>query len=159
MRALRVIALALALLAAPCLAMGQSIPGATLTQQSPTRLDAYSVTQTATGAGNTSVLATVPGVAGMSFYIGSVDITTAANAAVTAAAGPQPVCTTTNLPTPLIWWGDNGTYTTGQQKIAVALSFPGGLKTATPGTAFTITCAGGQSTYNVRINVTGWYAP
>lgn len=153
--ALLVIALALT---TPTLGQAQSIPGGTLTQQSPTRLDACNVTATATGVANTTVTVTVPAVGSLSFYICTVEIVTAANAAVTAAAGPAPICTSTNLSTPLIWWGDNGTYTTGQQKIATNTTFgPGGLKTSQPGVAFTIACAGGQATYNVRINVSGWY--
>jgi hypothetical protein len=135
----------------------QPVPGSTPVQSYQ---PFYSCDQTftATGVANTTVTLTAAAQSGMSFYLCSVDINTIANAAVTAAAGPAEVCATTNLINNLTWWGDNGTYTTGQLKPVIALAFgvvP--VKTLQPGVAFTIACTGGQSTYNVRVNVTGFY--
>jgi len=120
---------------------------------------ACNVTQTATGAANTAVTVTVPaGGSLMFFYVCSIDISMVANAAVTGAAGPAPIFTTTNLQNNLVWWGDNSSLTIGQQKQVVALSYvPFGLKTALSNTAFTIVTSAGQATQNVRINVTGFY--
>lgn len=154
-RTLAILALILAL---PCAAFAQGpAPGATPVQAYQ---PFYSCDQafTATGVANTTVTLTAPAQSGKVFYFCSIDINTIANAAVTAAAGPALVCATTNMINNMTWWGDNGTYTTGQLKPAVALSFgvvP--LKSLVPSTATTIVCTGGQSTYNVRVNVTGFY--
>lgn len=132
--------------------------GATLVQQGPPLYGPCNQTQTATGAANTAVTATVTPPSGQYFFICTIDIVEAANAAVTAAAGPAPIFTTTGLPTNLVWWGNNGTQTTGQSTPVVTLNFlPLGLRTASAGTAFTIVTSAGQSTDSVRINVTGWF--
>lgn len=154
-RTLAILALILAL---PCAALAQGpAPGATPVQAYQ---PFYSCDQsfTATGVANTTVTVTAPAQSGKVFYFCTVDIATVANAAVTGAAGPAEVCTTTNLINNLTWWGDNSTYLTGQLKQVVALTFgvvP--LKSLVPSTATTIACSGGQSTYNVRINLTGFY--
>src|SRR4051812_18079947 len=119
--------LAVFVLATP--AFAQSTPG-TLTQQSPTRLDSCNVQVTATGAANTAVTATVPGVSGQYFYVCSVAIYEVANGAVTGAAGPAPIFTTTNLPTNLVYWGDNSTQATGWQKQVASEMYPLTVKTA-----------------------------
>ena len=115
---------------------------------------------TATGAGNTTVtLTSGTPPAGTVFYVCTLDITEIANAAVTGAAGPAEVCTTTNLINNMTWWGENGTLTTGQMKPLIVQNWlPLALKSVTPGTAFTVACSGGQSTYNVRANMTGFFA-
>lgn len=134
------------------------VPG-TITQESPTSLRAPVFTTTATGAANTAVTVTAPGQSGLYFYLCGVYIATANNAAVTAAAGPAPIFTTTNLPTNLVWWGNNGIATTGLLQVVTDAQLPVCLKTAAPGTAFTIVTSAGQSTMNARINITGYYAP
>jgi hypothetical protein len=112
---------------------------------------------TATGAGNTAVTATLnPG--SLSCYICSVHVVEVANAAVTGAGGPAPIFTTTGLATNLVWWGDNSSLTTGQQKLVVDEVYPWFLKTA-PGVPFAVVTSAGQSTQSVRIDVTGFFAP
>lgn len=137
----------------------QYVPGTT-TVQSVQPLYACDQTATATGAANTAVTLTLTPPAGRYVYLCHVDIAVAANAAVTGAAGPAPVFTTTNLPTNLVWWGTNETLGTGAMRPVVAIPFgvvP--LKSATAGTAFTIVTSGGQSTENVRINASAFFAP
>jgi hypothetical protein len=137
----------------------QIVPGTTPVQ-SVQPLYVCNQTATATGAANTSVTATLTPPAGQYVYLCHVDISVAANAAVTGAAGPAPIFTTTNLPTNLVWWGTNETLTTGAMRPVLALPFgvvP--LKSATAGTAFTIVTSAGQSTMNVRINVSAFFAP
>lgn len=149
---------AVLLLAVPIFAQVQA-PGATYTQAAQP-LYACTQTATATGAANTAVTATLTPPAGWYVYLCHIDIVEVANAAVTGAAGPAPVFTTTNLPTNLVWWGDNSTLTTGQMK--PVLTLPVGvvpIKSATAGTAFTIVTSGGQSTQSVRINVSAFFAP
>jgi len=124
------------------------------------QFQACNVTQTATGLASTAVTVTVPaGGSGFFFYICSIDISMVANAAVTGAAGPAPIFTTTNLQNNLVWWGDNSSLTIGQQRQIISLVFSpaGPLKTALSNTAFTIVTSAGQATQNVRINVTGFY--
>ncbi len=130
-----------------------------LVQQSATRLDACNVTTTATGAANTAVTATINVPAGQYFYLCYVYIGEAANAAVTGAAGPAPIFTTTNLQTNLVWWGNNATQGTGAFTLVTDSTFAFPIKTLTPGVAFTIVTSAGQSTDSVRINVAGYYAP
>lgn len=136
----------------------QLVPGATQVQPVQALYNCNQ-TATATGAANTAVTATLTPPAGQYLYICSIEIHEAANAAVTAAAGPAPIFTTTNLATNLVWWGNNGTQTTGQNTPVLAAYYPLLLKTAVTGTAFTIVTSAGQSTDSVRINVTGFFAP
>jgi hypothetical protein len=150
----RIFAFILALMLLPMLAEAQ-----TVIQQSPTRLDACNVTATATGAANTAVTVTATPPAGQYFYLCWVWIGQAANAAVTGAAGPAPVYTTTNLPTNLVWWGNNATQLTGAFSLIVDSTFGFPIKTQSPGTAFTIVTSAGQSTNSVRINIAGYFAP
>jgi hypothetical protein len=139
--------------------LGQQIfPGATPTQ-SVQPLYNCNQTATATGAANTAVTATLTPPAGQYAYICTIDIQEVANAAVTGAAGPAPVFTTTNLPTNLVWWGNNATITTGVSVNVLTGIYPLTLKSATAGTAFTIVTSAGQSTQSVRINVTAYFAP
>lgn len=136
----------------------QSVPGATPVQQVQP-LYTCNQTQTATGAANTAVTITLTPPAGQSVYICSVHIVEVANGAVTGAAGPAPIFTTTNLQNNLVWWGDNSSLTTGQQKIVVDDVFPLLLKSATQGTAVTIVTSAGQATQSVRLDVTALFAP
>lgn len=116
------------------------------------------ITQTATGLASTAVTLTVPaGGSGLFFYICTIDISMVANAAVTGAAGPAPIFTTTNLQNNLVFWGDNSSLTIGQQRSIIQLAWPTGMRTSISNTAFTIVTSGGQATQNVRINVTGYY--
>ena len=147
---------ALVLWALPLLAQ-QPIPGATAIQQFPP-LYACDQTATATGAANTAVTASIPAQNGKYIYVCHVDIFEVANAAVTGAAGPAPIFTTTNLATNLVWWGDNATQGTGWQKQITNNTWntiP--LKTAAPGTAFTVVTSAGQSTQSDRINISAFY--
>lgn len=136
----------------------QVLPGATPTQAVQPMYNCNQ-TATATGAANTSVTVTLTPPAGQYAYICTIDIQEIANAAVTGAAGPAPIFTTTNLPTNLVWWGNNATQTTGAFTNVLTGIYPLTLKSATAGTAFTIVTSAGQSTNNVRINVTGFFAP
>lgn len=129
----------------------------TSVQQASQHLDACNVTTTATGAGNTTVTATIPAINGQTFNVCTITVHEVANAAITGAAAPAGVLTTTGLPTNLIWWADNATQGTGWQKEVVKEVWPTGLK-ATGNTAFTIAQTGGQSTQSFRINVTGYYS-
>lgn len=135
------------------------VPG-TLVQNSPTELRASSVQCTATGAGNTTVTCTLgPPPGGQYVYITNCTVHEVANAAITGAAAPAGVLTTTNLGTNQIWWADNATQGTGWQKEVMKESWPWGLKTAQSGTSFTLAQTGGQSTQSFRINCSGYYAP
>jgi hypothetical protein len=136
----------------------QLVPGATPIQAVQPLFNCNQTT-TATGAANTAVTATLTPPAGQYLYICSIDIQETANAAVTGAAGPAPVFTTTNLPTNLVWWGNNATQGTGLNTGVLQVVYPFLLKTATAGTAFTIVTSAGQSTNSVRINVSGFFAP
>jgi hypothetical protein len=150
--------LAAALLTTSVLYAQQVFPGATPTQ-AVQPLTNCNQTATATGAANTSVTATLTPPAGQYVYICTIDIQEVANAAVTGAAGPAPIFTTTNLPTNLVWWGNNATQGTGAFTNVLTGIYPLTLKSATAGTAFTIVTSAGQSTNSVRINVTAYFAP
>lgn len=137
--------------------MAQQVSPGTTPVQAVQPLYNCNQTTSATGAANTAVTATLTPPAGQYVYICSIDIQEAANAAVTGAAGPAPVFTTTNLPTNLVWWGNNATQGTGANTSVLAASYPNLLKAATAGTAFTIVTSAGQSTDSVRINITGFF--
>lgn len=149
--------LAVLLLVVPVFAQVQS-PGATLVQQAQPYVTCNQ-TNTATGAANTAVTATLTPPSGQYVYLCSIDIQEVANAAVTGAAGPAPIFTTTNLPTNLVWWGNNATQGTGQNTNVVSHDYPSYLKSSVAGTAFTIATSAGQSTDSVRINVAAFFAP
>jgi hypothetical protein len=145
----------------------QASPGATPVQQQQPFYNCNQ-TQTATGAANTAVTVTFTPPAGQFLYICSIYIVTASNAAVTPAAGPAPIFTTTNLQNNLVWWGDNAggcTSTACAAGVTGALVkvtdtvYPLLLKTAAAGTAFTLVTSAGQASESVRINVTGFFAP
>ena len=140
-----------------CLAV--SSDAQVLIQQSGSRLDACNVTTTATGAANTAVTATLTPPAGQYVYVCAIYISQAANAAVTGAAGPAPIFTTTNLPTNIVWWGNNATQGTGLLTVVTDSTYGFPMKSQTPGTAFTIVTSAGQSTNSVRINVEAYFAP
>ena len=132
----------------------------TLVQQSPTHLDSCTAESTATSAGNAVSTVTLTPPAGQYVYICSIYIVETANALVTGAAGPLPIFTSTNLQTNLVWWGDNSSLTAGQLVKIKDVRFGYPLKSATAGTAFTIASSGtGQSTYNTRMTITGYFAP
>lgn len=115
-------------------------------------------TATATGAANTAVTATLTPPSGQFVYICSIYIAVAANAAVTGAAGPAPIFTTTNLANNLVWWGTNETLGTGAARTVTDVVYPFWLKSAVTGTTFTVVTSAGQSTMNVRINITARFA-
>jgi hypothetical protein len=143
----------LALCLAPSAANAQS----TSTQQTAKDLKAASLETTATGAANTAVTATLSAVTGQCIYITDVYIAIVANAAVTGAAGPAPIFTTTGLPTNLVWWGNNTTLVIGDLKVVTDKHFVNPLKVPAS-TAFTIVTSAGQSTESVRINVLAYPA-
>lgn len=145
--------LALALLACPAWAQQSGSP--TRVQQDPQMLTACNQTATATGAGNTSVVATLAPGGGNYVYICMIEVEIGANGAVTGAAVVQ-ACTTAGLATNLVFEGDNSSLTTGQVKIQ-PYYFAQPLKTSAPGTSFTVTCSGLQSTQTVRVNLAGYY--
>lgn len=156
-KVLSTIVLVCALLVPGVVSAQAQVPGATPVQAFQPM---YACDQafTATAAGNATTTATAPAQPGKVFYFCSVDIALIANAAVTGAAGPALACTTSNLINNLIWWGTNETLGTGAMRAVTNLSFgvvP--LKSLVAGTATTIACSGGQSTYNVRVNITGFY--
>lgn len=153
MNFIRSIALALVVVIAPAVAFAQAAP----VQQSPQDLQAAVLTATATGAGNTAVTATIAAVVGQCLYVTDIYISEAANAAVTGAAGPAPIFTSTGLPTNLVWWGENGTLGTGVLKVVTDKHYSHPLKVP-QSTAFTIVTSAGQSTVNVRINVLAYAA-
>lgn len=134
----------------------QSTPGATAVQQVQPLYNCNQ-TATATGAANTAVTATLTPPAGQFVYICSIYISLVANAAVTGAAGPAPIFTTTGLQNQLVWWGDNSSLTIGQLKPVTDIAYPLLVKTNATGTAFSIVTSAGQSTENVRINVTAFF--
>ena len=151
---------ALCLLAFPLIANAQGVGNRGVSVQASTTLqNACNVQATATGGANTAVTATVTPPSGQYFYVCYIHISQAANAAVTGAAGPAPIFTTTNLSTNLVWWGNNATQLTGAYSLVTDSTFGFPLKTAAPGTAFTIVTSAGQSTNSVRINMAGYFAP
>jgi hypothetical protein len=144
----------------------QAVPGATPVQQAQPFYNCNQ-TATATGAANTAVTATLTPPAGQFVYICSIYISTANNAALTPAAGPAPIFTTTGLQNNLVWWGDNAggctstacaAGTTGALVKVTDVIYPLLVKSNSSGTAFSIVTSAGQSTQNVRINVTGFFA-
>lgn len=151
------LALTFALLLATPGSAQQIAPGATPVQALQ---PLYSCDQafTATGLGNATVTLTVPAQTGKVFYICAIDIQQIANAAVTGAAGPAQLFTTTNLVNNLVWWGTNTTLVIGAQVNVITHDYGvAPLKTLLAGTAFTIVGTGGQATLNVRMNVSGFY--
>jgi hypothetical protein len=129
-------------------------------QQSAIHADACTQESTATSAGNVVSTVTLTPPAGQFVYVCSIYIVETANALVTAAAGPLPIFTTTNLQTNLVYWGDNSALTAGQLVKIKDMQFGYPLKTAQPGVAFTMASSGGgQSTYNTRMSVAGYFAP
>jgi hypothetical protein len=156
MKRLLTFTLAIVLLALPIFAQ-QISPGATPVQQVQPLFNCNQ-TATATGAANTAVTVTLTPPAGQYVYICTIDIQEVANAAVTGAAGPAPIFTTTNLTTNLVWWGNNATQGTGAFTNVLTGIYPLTLKSATAGTAFTIVTSAGQATNSVRLNVTAFYA-
>jgi hypothetical protein len=138
------------LLASPVLAQ-------TAIQQSATDLKSATLTATATGAANTAVTATIAAVTGQCLYVTDIYAAVVANAAVTGAAGPAPILTTTGLVTNLVFWGDNSSLTTGQMRVITDKHYVNPLKVS-QSTAFTIVTSAGQSTENVRINVQAYAA-
>lgn len=149
----------LAFAVSPILVFGQTSSTGVAVQASPSMLNACNVQTTATGAANTAVTATLTPPSGQYVYICYIHISQVANAAVTGAAGPAPIFTTTNLPTNIVWWGNNATQGTGAFTLVTDSTYGFPLKSAAPGTAFTIVTSAGQSTNSVRINVAGYYAP
>lgn len=115
----------------------------------------------ATGLGNATVTATLTAKAGVHIYLQTVDVQMVANAAVTGAAGPAPIITTSTLfgGVALVWWGDNSSLTIGQQRQVVSAVFPPfSVRTNVLGNSITVTSsAAGQASQNVRINLTGCY--
>lgn len=150
--------LSLVLLAFPVMVAAQSSTGVSV-QASPTMLNACSAQNTATGAANTAVTATLTPPSGQYVYLCYVHISQVANAAVTGAAGPAPIFTTTNLPTNMVWWGNNATQGTGLYTLVTDSPFGFPVKAAAPGTAVTVVTSAGQSTNSVRINIAGYFAP
>lgn len=115
----------------------------------------------ATNTANNTFAATLAGVANKFIYIHTIDVQMVANAAVTGAAGPVPLLTTSTMfgGAVLVWWGDNSSLTIGQQRQIVAVTFsPFTLRTNVPGNSFTLTSSGGQASQNVRINLVGCYS-
>jgi hypothetical protein len=153
-RTLLVLALG-AVLLVPSLALAQSAGGPVRVQQDPGLLTACNQTNTGTGAGNTSVAASLSPGGGNYVYVCQIDIEIGANAAVTGAAVVQ-ACTTAGLAVNLVFAADNSTLTIGQLKVQ-PYYFAQPLKTAAPGTAFSVTCSGLQSTQTVRVNLAGYY--
>jgi hypothetical protein len=149
----RLFGLLFALLLTSAAAFGQAQP----VQQQGQDLKAATLTATATGAASTAVTATIGASSGQCLYITDIYIVLVANAAVTGAAGPAPIFTTTGLPTNLVWWGDNSTLTTGQMKPVTDKHYVNPLKVSSS-TAFTIVTSGGQASQSVRINVAGYPA-
>ena len=146
------------LMLALCFALGLSAAHAQAPiQQSPTRLDACTSLATATGAGNTTVTATLSPPAGQYVYICSIEFQVGGNAAVTGAAVVQ-ACVTSGLSTNITFEADNSTLTAGQVKeFFYGLPIP--WKSAQAGTAFSLACSGLQSTQTLRVNLTGYFAP
>jgi hypothetical protein len=130
-------------------------------QQTPSRADACTAHSTATSASNAVSTVTLTPPAGQYVYVCYIYIAEIINATVTGAAGPLPIFTSTGLVTNLVWWGDNSSTLASGGLIKIAdtkFDFP--LKTATPGTAFTIGSSGtGQATSNTRMNISGYFAP
>lgn len=94
---------------------------------------------TATGAASAAVTATLPAVAGLRHYIGGIQITRSATAALTAAAAPV-VVTTTNIPgLPAFTFGaDSGG--AGVDKVLMYDFGATGIAASAVNTATTIVC-------------------
>lgn len=132
----------------------------TMVQQVPNRADACVQMSTATSAGNVVSTVTLQPPSGQYVYICTIYIAETANALVTGAAGPLPIFTTTGLPVNMVYWGDNSALTAGQLVKIKDSQYGFPIKTAQPGVAFTVASSGsGQSTYNTRLSITGYFAP
>lgn len=125
--------------------------------QTRTRQDVGVLQNSATGAGNTTVTATLTPNTGQFIYVTMIEIEVGANAAVTGAAVVQ-ACATTNLASNLTFEVDNSSLTVGQVKVQ-PYYFATPLKTAAMTTAFTVVCSGLQSTQTLRVNIAGYSAP
>lgn len=141
-----------AAVAAPSQVLAQAAP----VKIDPSRGDACNAFATATGAGNTSVAATLTPTGGNSVYICAIDIEVGANAAVTGGAVVQ-ACVTTGLPTNLTFAPNNTTLVIGDTRYQT-YNYASPLKAAA-GAAFVLTCSGLQSTQTLRVNVAGYFAP
>lgn len=147
-----------------CLLLALMVTGVSaqvLINQSPTDLRACTMTATATAASNAAATATLTPPSGQYVYVCSIYIVETINATVTGAAGPKPVINTSGLSTNLVYWGDNSSTLGAGGLIKIADSrfgFP--LKTSQPGVAFSVASdASGQATSNIRIFITGYFAP
>ena len=151
---LLLIPLVLCLLASSVLA--QSIPG-TLTQQSPTRLDASSNCQTVTAAAAAAATLTVTPTGGNSVYITYLEITNYASALETGNAAPNLVTITGISGSPIISMA-TGCATVGSicDRYIMAPDLP--VKGTAPGTNFVVTTPAFAGAL-WRINSCFYFAP
>jgi hypothetical protein len=127
-------------------------------QQNATHLDAATLYATSGATGGTLTFQP-PG--SLSFYLTAIDITNCAGASAVTAAGVTTV-TTTNFGNSStagpIWTVGSGT-TAGSCQPTISVSYPGGLKSNTPGLAATIVLPTFATNQTVRVNAYGYYAP
>lgn len=141
----------------PLVRSQQTVSNATSVQATP---PLYPTQQfaTATGAANTGVTATLTPGANQRVAVTYIYIVEVANGAITGAAGPNPIFTSTGLSTNLIWWGDNSTQGTGWQKVVADEQLGQQPIITAAGTAFAIGVnSTGQSTQTVRITIGGFF--
>ncbi len=124
-------------------------------QQSPTVLDSGLLMQTTATTGTTLTLTPL---AAQSIYIKQIDFSNCQDATgISAAASPTQV-TTTNL-YGLQWNMASGGATAGSCPQSFSISYPTGLKAATPGTAVTVVTPTYITHQTIRVTVTYYSAP
>lgn len=141
--------LAALLLLAPAGGWAQSVPG-TLTQQSPTLLDACTSTVNSATSGATLTI-TPP--AGQSVYLCAVTYENCAGASAVTPTNPASI-TTTNLSGSPRWFVGTGA-AAGLCQPSPAIVLPRTLKSTVPGTPVTIILPAFAGTQ--IINFTAWY--
>lgn len=118
-------------------------------------------TNSGTQAGNVALNVQATGKANQFFYPTLFEAHVIANAAVTGAAGPAGIITTSGLAINLAWLVTNESLSIGQTKQVMTINIPyGTLRTSAPNTNFLLQYNGsGQATYNIRVNLAGCYGP
>ena len=134
-------------------AFAQSVPG-TLTQQSPTKLDAAGLVST---SATSAATITITPPASQNVYITNVEIANCAGAAAVVAAAVTTI-STTNL-NGAAWTVGSGVAAGLCQPSPANTSFPLALKSATPGTAVTFVLPAFATNQTLRVSAYYYYAP
>lgn len=152
----KVIGLILGLMLCVSSVWAQSVPG-TLTQQSPTRLDAQTNCTTATGAAAAAVTATITPTGGNSVYLVFLEVTNYTSAAETGNAAPNLITITGITGSPVLSMV-TASATVGALADRYIASFAVPLKATAPGTNVVITTPAVTGAL-WRVNACYYFAP